>query len=326
MDKSLNNILLSNEVIVLLFIQVILFVLLLIAFYYSLTIIKNWDYSKTTSLQYKLEKRSYLVILIITFTMLIKIFLLPYFAFTIDKLSNIIPGAMCAAGVITANEYGQPLFSLKLFILFFIGLWLIVNNLDLKSKVYPFTKVKFIFFIFIFSLISIETVIDILYFTNISTKEPVLCCSVIFGVNSSSDTIPFNLDVSMLLILFYLVYILLIFVNIQKQRFLNFVSSILFIYISYYSVTYFFSTYIFELPTHQCPFCMLQHEYYYIGYFIWTSLFLGTFFSIATYTLPFIIKKEINKYYKYSIIFNSLFVFICTFYVIRFYLVNGTFL
>ncbi|MFA9372851.1 MAG: hypothetical protein ACERKK_01725, partial [Poseidonibacter sp.] len=246
----MNNILLSNEVIIFLFTQVILFILLIIAFYYSLTIINKWDYSKTTSTQYKLEKRSYLVILITSFVMLIKIFLMPYFAFTIDKLSNIIPGAMCAAGVISANDYGGPLFVLKLFIVFFIALWLIINKFDLKSKEYKYTKVKFIFFIFIFFLILIETIIDILYFTNISTKEPVLCCTVIFGTATTSSTIPFNLSITLLLVLFYLLYFLLIIANIQKQKFLNFITSMLFIYISYFAVTYFFSTYIYELPTH----------------------------------------------------------------------------
>lgn len=322
----MNNILLSNEVVIFLFTQVILFILLIIAFYYSLTIIKKWDYSKTTSVQYKLEKRSYLVILIISFVMIIKIFLMPYFAFAIDKLSNIIPGAMCAAGVISANGYGAVLFVLKLFIVFFIVLWLIINKFDLKSKEYKYTKVKFIFFTFIFFLILIETIIDILYLTNISTKEPVLCCTVIFGTATTSSTIPFNLNITLLLILFYLLYFLLIIANIQKQKFLNFITSILFIYISYFTVTYFFSTYIYELPTHQCPFCILQHEYYYIGYIIWSTLFIGTFFSIATYLLPFVIKEPLDKFYKYSMIFNTIFVFICTFYVLRFYFLNSVFL
>ena len=322
----MNNVLLSNEIIVFLFTQIILLSLLTISFFYSLSIIKNWDYSKTTQEQYKLEKRSYLVILIISFTMIIKIFLMPYFAYSIDILSHIIPGAMCAAGVIGANEYGQPLLTFKVVLLFFIGIWMILNTLDLKEKTYPYTKKKFYFFILIFIFVVIETIVDILYLTNISTQEPVLCCSVIFGASSTGSQIPFNLNIPMLLVLFYLLYFLSIFVNIQKNPYLNIIVNILFIYIGYYAVTYFFGTYVYQLPTHQCPFCMLQHEYFYIGYFIWGSLFLGVFFAFAYSVLKLLINKSLDYTLKYSLIFNTLFVLICTFYTLRFYFVNGVFL
>jgi hypothetical protein len=53
-----SSILLSNEIIIYLFVQIILFILLFIAFYFSISIIKNWDYEKTSTKQYKLEKTS----------------------------------------------------------------------------------------------------------------------------------------------------------------------------------------------------------------------------------------------------------------------------
>ena len=205
-------------------------------------------------------------------------------------------------------------------------MWLIINSLDLKAKTYPYTKKKFIFYVFIFLLIFVESILDILYLSNISTQEPVLCCSIIFGVNSTGSKIPFNLTIPMLLVLFYLIYLLTIFTNIQKQKKLNIIINIFFLYIGYYAVTYFFSTYIYELPTHQCPFCMLQKEYFYIGYFIWITLFLGTFFAIASFVVPKFINRDLDYTFKYSLIFNTIFVFLCTFYVAKYYIVNGVFL
>uniref|UniRef100_UPI004047A53F hypothetical protein n=1 Tax=Aliarcobacter sp. TaxID=2321116 RepID=UPI004047A53F len=322
----MNNILLSNEIVIFLFVQIILFILLFIAFYFSISIIRNWNYDKTTAKQYKLEKTSYLVILIISFTLIVKIFLFPYFAYSLDNLSNIVPGAMCAAGIVGANEFGQINLTLKILILFFVGIWLIINSLDLKEKTYPYTKKKYLFYIFIFVLCIAETLLDFLFLNGISTKEPVMCCSIIFGVNSVGSKIPFDLTIPMLLALFYLLYLLIVFINIQKQAFINIIVNFLFLYISYYAITYFFSTYIYELPTHQCPFCMLQKEYHFIGYFIWSTLFLGTFFGVASYILKTFINKDLEYTYKYSLIFNSIFVFICSFYVIRFYFVNGVFL
>jgi hypothetical protein len=321
-----NNILLSNEIVIYLFVQIILVILLFIAFYFSISIIKNWDYEKTSTKQYKLEKTSYLVILIISFTLIVKIFLFPYFAYSLDNLSNIVPGAMCAAGIVGANEFGQINLSLKILILFFIGIWLIINSLDLKAKTYPYTKKKYLFYSFIFFLCILEIILDFRFLNAIPTKEPVMCCSTIFGVNSVGSKIPFDLSISMLLIIFYLLYLLIVFINIQKQALLNLVINFLFLYIAYYAVTYFFSTYVYELPTHQCPFCMLQKEYNFVGYFIWSTLFLGTFFGVASYVLKVFIDRDLDYTYKYSLIFNTIFIAICTFYVLRYYLINGVFL
>lgn len=322
----MNNIFLSNEIIIFSFVQMILFILLGLAFYFSIYIIKNWNYENTTNLQYKLEKNSYLVILIISFTLIIKIFLFPYFAYSLDNLSNIVSGAMCAAGIVGANEFGQINLFLKILILFLIGIWLIINSLDLKAKTYPYTKKKYFIYILIFIFCILEIILDFSFLNNIPTKEPVMCCSMIFGVNNTGSKIPFDLSVFSLLIIFYLLYILIIFLNVQKQAFLNFVSNFMFLYISYYAVTYFFSTYIYELPTHQCPFCMLQQEYFFIGYFIWASLFLGTFFGISSFVLKKFIEKDLSYVYKYSLVFNTIFVFLCSFYVLKYYFLNGVLL
>jgi hypothetical protein len=37
----------------------------------------------------------------------------------------------------------------------------------------------------------------------------------------------------------------------------------------------FISLYIYELPTHHCPFCILQAEYHYLGYPLYLTLLAG---------------------------------------------------
>ncbi len=326
MERSLNNILLTDQIIIFLFVEAITLFMLSIAFVFSILILKNWDFEKTSALQYKLEKRSYLVILIIFFSIIVKLFMLPFFAYSIDALNTIIPGAMCAAGVISANEFGQPLLAFKIILLFFMGIWLILNKNDIEAKNYPFFKVKTGLFLVLYILLLVEFTGDILYLTNISTADPVLCCSTIYGVVSSDSGLPFNLDTQKLLIVFYLVYALCVVVSLQKQSLLAMIANVIFLFAGYYAVVYFFGTYVYELPTHKCPFCMLQKEYHYIGYVIWFTLFLGVFFGISDFALKQIIKQYHSKNLYYSILFNTIFVIICTFYVIRYYLVNGVFL
>jgi len=71
---------------------------------------------------------------------------------------------------------------------------------------------------------------------------------------------------------------------------------------------------------------MLQKEYNFIGYFLWASLLIGTFMSMSTIVLEKYIKQNINKLFLISNIFLTIFVGICTFYVLRYYFVNGVFL
>ncbi len=52
------NIFLLNDIIVFVFIEIILVILMLISEYSVIKLLKNWNFSITTSLQYSLEKRN----------------------------------------------------------------------------------------------------------------------------------------------------------------------------------------------------------------------------------------------------------------------------
>ena len=59
-------------------------------------------------------------------------------------------------------------------------------------------------------------------------------------------------------------------------------------FVSLASVLSFISVYFYELPTHHCPFCLLQKEYGYIGYPLYIILFGGGIFGMGTGALmPF---------------------------------------
>ena len=322
----MNEILLSSEVIVYLLSETVLYLLLLLAFLSTVGLLKKWNFDAFTTEQFTLENRSYLVMTIIFFVMMLKVVLLPYFVYTMDNLSNLIPGAMCGAGVVKANEYGNPLLSLKIIILFLSGLWLSMNSIDLKAKDYPYLKLKSWFFMIIFLLLSVEFLLDILYFTNIETTNPVSCCSVIFGQTGGANGLPFGLDVPKLLILFYLLFALVILTALSNLAVMSIVSNLLFGIIAYYAVVYFFGTYIYELPTHLCPFCMLQDHYYYVGYLLWGLLMLGVFLAIDAAVMQSFFKQPAKSLKKASLLLLSLFVLLCSSYVAIYYIKNGVLL
>lgn len=322
----MNEVFLSNQVIVFLLSESTLFTLLIIAFIVSFKILLKWDFESFTPYQFTLERQSYLVSIIILFVFIMKFILIIYFIFTIDALSLLVPGAMCAAGVITANEYGTYLLILKLVILFFLTLWFYVHYYDMRTKNNFWFKQKSWLFSFIFLLILLELFLDFSYFSHIDTHIPVSCCSTLFGQLEGANPLPFGLSINMLLILFYLLYALVILTIKSAQPVVYIIANILFIYIAYYAVVYFFGTYVYQLPTHKCPFCMMQAEYIYVGYVLWGSLFLASYMGISNALTTLLMGKSHTRSQVNVAYLLSLFVLLCTAYVAVYYFKNGVLL
>ena len=311
----MSNIFLSPQVIVLLFVTLSLAVVLTFAAFKTVQLIKNYKPNAVTQEQYTLEKSSYLITTIIQVSLFINIFLLALFTHTLNSLSDIIPGAMCAAGVVSSNAFGNPLIVLKVVIILCSLLWLRINKEDFITKGHPYFKRKYLFFLLIFLLFLIDIFLELNFFAHLSTVEPVMCCSHIYKHTQNS----FSLSNSSLVTLFYTLYLLLLLTLTLNKRLLSAAFSLLFLYISYLAITYFFSTYIYELPTHRCPYCILSSDYAYIGYFIYTSLILASYYALS-FAL-FVQKTELRAK---ALIWYTLFVFIVSAKFIYFLIVNHT--
>ncbi len=322
----MNEILLNNQVIVYLLSEAVVLVLLGVAFLFNGKILRYWDFGSFSERQFGLERRAYLVMTIVIFALVVKLFLLVYFVFTIDSLSMLVPGAMCAAGVISANDYGMYLLLLKLLILFFLLLWMAMNRYDLQAKDYPVLRTKSWVFVLIFALVAAEVTLDVAYFAHIDLLSPVSCCSTLYGQLEGANPLPFGLDTGNLLILFYLLFAVLMVALLSSQRVLAVMSGVSFVYIAYFAVVYFFGTYIYEIPTHNCPFCMMQREYYYVGYLVWGALFGGVFLAVIASVMELYVAHERKKEKYAAIILLSIFVLLCTGYVVAYYLRTGALL
>lgn len=316
------SIFLLDSIVVMFFVETVLLLLMGTSMFAVAKILKYWNFDASTTLQYALEKKNYLVNTIILFTIGVKIILFVFFVKSLDDLAPLVPGAMCATGVIGANKFGNTLLIYKIFTLFLLGVWVVINRLDLKTKKFDYLRKKYYLFIVIFALLGIEFALELLYFTNIPLNTPVFCCSVVFVV----ENLPFGLETVDLVKIFYLLFVSILVVNYFNKASLSFVLNILFLLLAYYCVTYFFGTYVYEEPNHKCPFCMLQKEYHYIGYLIWSTLFLGTYFGISPHIIYSLIGKKYQRLLRYNALFLTLFVAICSYYVISFYLRNGVFL
>ncbi len=317
---------LSPEVISILILDIVFVFFALIAFYLSIRISLYWDINSTSKMQYTLEKQSSLAATIIKYIFIIKLPLFLFFIFTLDKISNVLTGAMCAAGVVDATSYGTYLFILKIINIYLFGYWLMLHYLDIKYENLPYVKLKFRFFTIAFFVFISEIILEILMFSSIDISKMVSCCGTLYSSSATSVISSiFLIPTSVLLSLFYGIFLMMICFYYLKNRYMFSIMNFLFIIVSIISLISFFGTYIYELPTHHCPFCFLQKDYYYVGYLIYTLLFIGTFYGISVG----IIKQKnqyIQKKLNISLIFNLLYVILVSAYPLIYYIKNGVWL
>jgi len=322
----MNKLLLNSYVSVYIFSEIINSILTLILLLLTIKLLLNWNFNSNSQKQYRLEKSLYLSSLITNFLLISKIIILIYLVYTLDAISIFIPGAMCAAGVVSANKYGMFLLFVKFVTISLLFILIILEDYDLKSKYYPiFKKREYILLIAILSII-IEVYLNYKYFFNINLNAPVSCCSTLYGTLEGQNPLPFNLNIKSMLILFGLLFLAFIISLVLEISYIIFTVAPLFIVISYYSVVYFFGTYIYELPTHKCPFCMMQKEYFYVGYFVWGSLYFGSILALIWAIMRVWFKQNYKRLKLASIYLISFFVILNCSYVVIYYIKNGVLL
>jgi len=316
----------SPEVLAILIVNSLLFLFALVAFLLSIKIFLYWDINSTTKKQYQLERESYLVSTIIKYIFIIKIPLSIFCIFTLDKISNLITGAMCGAGVINATEYGVYLLIIKILNTYLFALWLTIYYLDIKHQYIPYTKIRFEFFMVIYILFVVEIILIWSLFTSIDIDKMVSCCGTLFS-SSSTSIIGNIIEVkpAIYLFTFYGTAILIVILYRFRVKYLFTIVNLLFLIVSLSALISFFGTYIYQLPTHHCPFCLLQNDYHYIGYLLYTLLFLGSFHGINVGVVEILGEDSTNSY-RYSLIFNLLYILVVSLYPIIYFFRHGVWL
>ena len=319
--------LLSPDVIAILALDGLLLLFGLLAFGVSVQIVREWDADATTPRQYALQKRAYLVATIVEFIFYLKLPLFLYFIHTLDKLSNLLPGAMCAAGVTTATVYGIPLFAIKMVDLYLFGLWLVVHRIDMSYPEMPYTRMKFLFFALIFWSFAAEVWLEASHFGGIDPHVIVSCCGTLFSAAKSGAVSSFvSLPLPVTLGLFYGFFVLIALAWRRKAAGLSAALNLLFVPVAILSLIVFFSTYVYEMPHHHCPFCLLQGDYHFVGYTMYVSLFAGTFFGIAAWVAKRLGHEGWQKWLNLSMVGDLLYVALVSYYPLAYYLKNGVWL
>ena len=255
--------------------------MLLYSSWFGAGILGKWDIGSGSELQLGLERRTYLISTILSYAFGFQLISFFFFIFTAEHLHGLFTGAMCAAGTLNVNRYGYPTIMLKMVNFILIGLWLVINYTDNKTFDYPLIKTKYSALLILTPFVLAETVLQTAYFLGLRAEVITSCCGSLFsgdsdGVASEIASLPQR----PLQIVFYAgmtatVLSGILFYKTGRGGAVFSVLSVSVFLISAASLIAFISSYIYELPTHHCPFCVLKREYSYTGYLHYLFLMGG---------------------------------------------------
>lgn len=272
------------------------------ASWFGTRILEKWDLTSGNEYQLELERRTYLISVILTYSLVFQILSLFLYIFTADNLHSQFTGAMCAAGSLAVNSYGYPVLILKIVNCLLAGVWLIINHVDTKGYDYPLIKPKYSLLGIVSPLILLEGIFQFVYYFNLKADVITSCCGSLFSSDKRSIAGEMaNLPIEPMQWLFFGSMALtglfgIYFITTKKGGVLFSLISTATFMIATLSLVAFISLYFYELPTHHCPFCILQKEYNSIGYLLYALLLTGGIAGIGIGAIaPFSHNKSLEQ-------------------------------
>lgn len=248
---------------------------------FGAVILRSWDLNSGSELQLRLERKTYLISTLLAVALIFQFLSFFLFVYTADRMHPYFTGAMCAAGSLYANGWGYPTLVLKLATLILAGLWLIINWADNGGHDYPLIRVKYHLLLGLAPLVAVEVAAQWLYFWNLQPNIITSCCGALFttgGESLGADILSLP-PKPMLIAAFTVIGAVLAaglwFYRTRKGGYLLAGFSLAAFIIAGLTCITAVSLYTYELPTHRCPFCLLQREYGYVGYLLYLTLIVG---------------------------------------------------
>jgi len=254
--------------------------LLLRALPVGIGILKGWNLSSSTPEQLQLERKNYLVSVLVQYALFFQIILLIFFLQLVNvHLPQLIKGAMCATGTLSMNAYGYPALYIKIAAVFLYIAFLFINYLDQSETGFPLTPQKYWLLFVVVAVFIYDFYLTIFYFAQIEPDVIATCCSINidFNFSSAADNQTTMFPVPVLINIFYglgLLILPVVFLAKGRLVLVTPVLSLLFIYFDLPVLKYHFVKFIYALPSHNCLFDIFWAEYYYVGYWIFGTLAL----------------------------------------------------
>lgn len=250
-------------------------------------ILRRWDLSSGSELQLVLERKTYLVSTVVGYLLGFQLVALFLFVATADGIHNLFVGAMCAVGTLTAHPLGYPTLLLKSATFLLAGLWLILNHADSLGYDYPLIRTKYLLLLLLAPVLLAETVVQGWYFLGLTPDIITSCCGSLFSPASRGIATEIaNAPPFPMLGIFYLSSALTVLCGVRYAAggslglAFGLASAVQFV-VALVALISVISLYIYQMPSHHCPFCILQREYRFVGYPVFLAILVAAVSGIG---------------------------------------------
>ena len=262
--------------------------LMVLASWHAVELLARWDLASGSPRQLALERRTYLISAAVGLVLAFQVASLFLFVFTADGLSSMFAGAMCAAGALLANRYGYPALLLGLGNFVLAGLWLVLNHADNLGYDYPLVRRKHGFLLVLAPLLLAEAALRTRYFMELDPEVITSCCGSLFSrggrtLGASLAALPaLPTAIAFYGSVFGAAGAGLAFLRWPRAAAVPLgLLSAFSLVAGLAGLVSYVSPYVYELPAHRCPFCLLQGAYGGIGYLLYGTLLPGAVTGIG---------------------------------------------
>lgn len=257
---------------------------------FALQVVRHWDITSGSERQLELERRTYLIATLVTWSFAAAAISLLLFVYNAEQMATQFVGAMCATGVLNAHPFGWPTLFLKILIFFTGAAWLMLNRLDNQAPDYPLIRVKYWILLGLLPLVALEAGVQLRYFLGLDPDVITSCCGSLFTAEGAgvAATVSALEPAWSLAAMYGLGLIVLGLGLVHGWRACSGASGVGFALASTLAfvaalaaIVSCVALYVYEHPHHHCPFCILKGGHGFIGYWLYAPLFTATALSIG---------------------------------------------
>jgi hypothetical protein len=254
---------------------------------FSIRLLRNWQCGSGSEVQIALERRDVLVTALLRLVMLAAAGRIVLFVIAVDRLAGSFGGVICAIGTLEANAFGFPALGLHILVFFLAAGWLGLQHVDTRGWDEPLIRVKYAALLGLAPVLLADTLVEFAYFAGLHTDIVATCCHALFGGEdgdfaSSLASLP---PAPALALLGGALGLTLAsgLLTLWRERFgvWHAVFAVAAFPVAIEAIISTLSVYVYELPQHHCPFCLLKAEYGYIGYALYLPLFAAVASAIS---------------------------------------------
>ncbi|RAU20325.1 hypothetical protein CU669_18950 [Paramagnetospirillum kuznetsovii] len=254
---------------------------------FAVRVLRSWDTASGSERQLEMEKRTYLVSTLLVVVLLSELASLILFVFNADRMASLFVGAMCAVGTLNVNDFGFPTLYLKILVFFAAAGWLALNHVDSRGFDYPLVRVKYGALIALAPVLAGAAGVQLAYFLGLRADVIASCCSTLFSGSTqvTSDKLAAVAPEAALAALAAILGLVMLIgrrvLSSGKGGVVYAIASLVAFAVSLEAVVAAISVYVYELPHHHCPFCILKGEYGHVGYALYIPLFAAAALGLA---------------------------------------------